>query len=69
MGEVRIKLDEKHVYRVLFAFAPDDTPVLLLAGNKAAKGSTWYDENVPEADNRFDMYLRAVAKARSEQTR
>jgi hypothetical protein len=63
VSEVRVNVDEDHVYRVLVGFGPHDVPALLLAGNKARLGNRWYDENVPVADGRFDTHLTALARA------
>ncbi len=65
MSEVRVDIDEAHLYRVLVGFGPNDVPALLLAGNKAGIGNHWYDENVPIADDRFDAYLAALARPRT----
>ena len=53
-------------YRVLVGFGPDDVPALLLAGNKAGTGNSWYKTNVPVADERFDTYLSALAKSKEK---
>lgn len=63
MSEVRVRIDDEHVYRVLVGFGPNDVPALLLAGNKAKLGNAWYSSNIPEADIRFDQYLRALDRA------
>ncbi len=65
MSEVRVDIDDMHLYRVLVGFGPNDVPALLLAGNKAGIGNHWYDENVPIADDRFDAYLAALARSRT----
>ncbi|MHB1510046.1 MAG: type II toxin-antitoxin system RelE/ParE family toxin [Acidimicrobiales bacterium] len=65
MSEVRVDIDDAHLYRVLVGFGPNDVPALLLAGNKAGIGNHWYDENVPIADDRFDAYLAALARSRT----
>ena len=65
MSEVRVDIDEAHLYRVLVGFGPNDVPALLLAGNKAGIGNRWYDQNVPIADDRFDTYLAALARSRT----
>ena len=65
MSEVRVDIDNDHVYRVLVGFGPNDVPALLLAGNKAGVGNRWYDQNVPVADERFDAYLTALARSRA----
>jgi hypothetical protein len=66
MSEVRVTIDDEHVYRVLVGFGPGTEVVLLLAGNKAGSGNSWYDVNVPIADTRFDTYLAAVAKSKEK---
>ena len=63
MSEVRVDIDDGHVYRLLIGFGPNDVPALLLAGNKADIGNHWYAENVPVADERFDTYLRALERS------
>jgi hypothetical protein len=65
MSEVRVDIDDAHLYRVLVGFGPKDVPALLLAGNKAGIANRWYDENVPIADDRFDTYLAALARSRT----
>jgi hypothetical protein len=64
MSELRVTIDDEHVYRVLVGFGPDAEVVLLLAGNKAGSGNRWYDVNVPVADTCFDTYLAALATSR-----
>jgi len=68
VSEVRIDLDNEHVYRVLVGFGPDERPSLLLAGNKAGVGNPWYDANVPIADDRFDVYLNALRNSKENRT-
>jgi hypothetical protein len=60
MSEVRIDVDDGHVYRVLVGFGPDGRAALLVAGNKAGVGNAWYEANVAVADQRFDAYLTAL---------
>ena len=48
-------------YRLLYAFAPRQTAILLLGGDKTGN-SQWYDENAPPADDRCDDYLREIEK-------
>jgi hypothetical protein len=68
MSEVRVDINDDHVFRILAGFGPDERPALLLAGNKAGVADSWYDENVPVADERFDAYLRALAKSKEKKT-
>jgi len=51
--------------RVLFAFDPRSTAILLLGGNKGPDGESpewngWYDHFVPIADGLFDEHLRLL---------
>lgn len=43
--------------RVLFAFDPRRTAILLLGGDKADLWQRWYTETVPMADTLYDEYL------------
>jgi len=67
MSEVRIDLDDDHVYRVLVCVGPEGRPALLVAGNKAGSvGNAWYEANVPVADQRFDAYLTALRRSKDD---
>jgi hypothetical protein len=66
MSEIRVDIDQSHVYRLLVGFGPDERPELLLAGNKAGVGNAWYEANVPIADERFDVYLTALEKSKEK---
>lgn len=43
--------------RILFAFDPRRTAILLLGGNKTGRWQAWYAEAVPLADDLYDAYL------------
>jgi hypothetical protein len=58
MKELRIQ-HAGRPYRVLFAFDPRRSAILLLGGDKTGN-ARWYDENVPIADRLFDDHLRAI---------
>jgi hypothetical protein len=47
--------------RVLFAFDPERTAILLLGGDKAGAWKRWYERSIPVADDLFDEHLRRVA--------
>lgn len=66
MSEVRVDIERSQVYRVLVGFGPDDRPALLLAGNKAGVADSWYEANVPIADERFDRYITALEKSKEK---
>lgn len=44
--------------RVLFAFDPDRTAVLLLGGDKRDRWQQWYREAIPEADDLLEKHLQ-----------
>ena len=46
-------------YRVLYAFDPRRSAILLIGGNKAGKGR-WYNENIPIADRLYDVHLKLL---------
>ncbi|MEI6726501.1 MAG: type II toxin-antitoxin system RelE/ParE family toxin [Actinomycetes bacterium] len=46
--------------RVLFAFDPRRTAILLLAGDKSGHWKDWYVEAIPEADRLFDDHLESL---------
>lgn len=55
MKELRVQSGGKP-FRILFAFDPKRTGILLVAGNK--KGDKrFYEKMIPIADNLFDEYL------------
>ncbi len=55
MRELRIQ-HAGRPYRVLYAFDPRRTAILLLGGDKTGR-DRWYDENVPRADKLYDAYI------------
>lgn len=44
--------------RVLFAFDPWRSSILLVAGDKAGQWNAWYREAVPLAEQRYERYLK-----------
>ena len=60
MRELRIQ-HEGRPYRVLYAFDPRRTAILLLGGDKTGS-NRWYEENVPKADALYDEYLRELER-------
>ena len=48
-------------YRVLYAFDPRRSAILLLGGDKTGDDS-WYEKFVPIADRPFDEHLAAIEK-------
>ena len=58
MRELRIQ-HRGRPYRVLYAFDPRRTAILLLGGDKTGN-DRWYVKNVPIADDRYDTYLEEL---------
>jgi hypothetical protein len=58
MKELRGKVEERHL-RVLYAFDPRRTAMLLIGGDKT-DNPKWYEEMVPVADEIFDEHLKAI---------
>jgi hypothetical protein len=44
--------------RILFAFDPWRSGILLVAGDKRGQWRTWYREAVPLAEQRYEIYLK-----------
>ena len=60
MKELRVQHRGKP-YRVLFAFDPRRTAILLIGGNKTGKGR-WYKEFVPMADRLYEKHLETLRR-------
>jgi len=60
MRELRIQHAGKP-YRVLYAFDPRRTAILLIGGNKTGK-DRWYIEFVPIADALYDRHINELKK-------
>jgi len=55
MRELRIQ-HKGRPYRILYAFDPRRTAILLIGGNKIGN-DRWYDQHVPVADRLYDEHL------------
>lgn len=62
MRELRIQ-HKGDPYRILYAFDPRRTGLLLIGGNKTGN-DRWYEEFVPIADALYDEHLRALKEGR-----
>jgi len=62
MKELRGKVAERYL-RVLYAFDPRRTALLLLGGDKT-DDPNWYERFVPIADDLFDQHLQELARKR-----
>ena len=60
MRELRVQ-HQGRPYRVLYAFDPRRTGVLLIGGDKTGK-IRWYEEFVPKADAIYAHHLREIEK-------
>jgi len=45
--------------RILFAFDPWRSSILLVAGDKAGRWNEWHDEVIPLAEKRYGIYLQS----------
>lgn len=60
MKELRPGSSSNTEIRILFAFDPTRTAILLVAGNKAGNWKGWYETNILEADRLFAEHLRTL---------
>ena len=60
MRELRIQ-HEGRPYRVLYAFDPRRTGILLIGGDKSGN-PRWYSEFVPKADALYGEHLREIGR-------
>lgn len=44
--------------RILFAFDPWRSSILLVAGDKRGAWKTWYQAAIPLAEQRYEIYLK-----------
>jgi hypothetical protein len=65
MKELRGSVGEAEL-RVLYAFDPRRTAILLIGGDKDGNAN-WYEQFVPIADHLFDRHLEQVKKEKKEE--
>jgi len=53
--------------RVMFAFDPRRTAILLIGGDKSGQWESWYKEMVPIADALYDEHLLAIEKGGAQE--
>jgi hypothetical protein len=58
MRELRIQ-HEGRPYRVLYAFDPRPTAILLIGGDKTGN-DRWYEEYVSRGDDIYDQHLKEL---------
>lgn len=61
MKELRIQSNGKAL-RILFAFDPDRTGILLCAGTKSGKSKSFYHQLISVADKEFSNHLQKLKK-------
>ena len=60
MRELRVQ-HSGQPYRVLYAFDPRRTAILLIGGNKTGD-DRWYEKYVPVADKLYDQHIKTLKK-------
>lgn len=63
MKELRPGSAGRSELRVLFAFDPARSAILLVGGDKAGRWQDWYRAAIPLADDRYDSHLEALKKS------
>jgi hypothetical protein len=48
--------------RILFAFDPRRTAILLIGGDKAGEWNRWYERMVPVAGDLYEEHLAEIAR-------
>lgn len=48
--------------RVLFAFDPRETAVMLVGGDKRGRWKEWYRDSVPRAEKMYDRHLQTTGQ-------
>ena len=64
MRELRIQ-HHGRPYRVLYAFDPRSTAILLIGGEKTGRGR-WYEQYVPIADRLYEAHLSEISNEEGE---
>ena len=60
MRELRVQ-HQGSPYRILYAFDPRRTAILLIGGNKTGN-NRWYEEFVPLADRLYDYHMKQLGE-------
>jgi hypothetical protein len=60
--------DKRPSIRILFAFDPWRSSILLVAGDKAGRWNKWYAEAIPLAEQRYEIYLKERAEEEGRQS-
>lgn len=62
MKELRPGSAGRSELRILFAFDPERSAIMLIAGDKSGNWKHWYTRSIPRADDLFDDHLRRLKK-------
>lgn len=62
MKELRPGSMGKSEIRILFAFDPWRSAILLIAGDKAGQWQRWYRQAIPRAEQLYEKYLQERRK-------
>ena len=60
MKELRPGSSGRSELRILFAFDPKRSAIMLIAGDKAGNWTRWYKKNIRVADDLLDDHLRRL---------
>ena len=62
LKELRPPSSGRSEIRILFAFDPWRSAILLIAGDKSGQWTRWYREAIPAAETRYALYLEEREK-------
>ena len=57
LKELRIQSGANMAIRALFVFDPKRKAIVLVVGDKAGDWNSWYQQNLPIAEERYEEYL------------
>ncbi|MCL1801082.1 MAG: type II toxin-antitoxin system RelE/ParE family toxin [Promicromonosporaceae bacterium] len=67
MKELRPGSSRRSEVRILFAFDPTRSAIMLLGGDKSGQWAKWYRKAIPEADKLYDQHLKDLATNEGKQ--
>ncbi|WP_083862371.1 type II toxin-antitoxin system RelE/ParE family toxin [Baaleninema simplex] len=59
LRELRLRSSQGHPYRILYAFDPNRTAILLVGGNKTGD-KRWYKKNICIAEQEYQSHLNQL---------
>lgn len=59
LRELRLRSSQGHPYRILYAFDPNRTAILLVGGNKTGD-KRWYRKNIRLAEKEYQSHLNQL---------